>query len=205
MSSYCVAITGGIGVGKSTAASFFKEFGAKIISADQISKDLTNKLVVKNQLKELFGNQIFDEQFNLKRKTLANLIFNDFKKKQALENLLHPLIRQQITNEIATSTKDYCLIEIPLLTSLEDYPYINRVLCIIAKPADQLKFTTLRDKASHKEIKNIISQQITDKDRLALSNDVIKNISSIDNLKQNCLKLHLKYINQSQKGAHLLD
>lgn len=201
MKKLCVAIIGGIGSGKSTAASYFKQLGANVISADQISKDLTSKITIKNKLKSMFGSEIFDEHFNLKRKVLADVIFNNFQKKKLLEDLLHPLVRQQIIKDIKNTTETYCIIEIPVLNNLDNYKYIDRVLWINTSPTNQIKHTSQRDNASKEAIKNIVAQQINSKQRLALADDVIENNSNLKELQEQCLKLHTNYINQSLHNA----
>ena len=79
--SLLVGLTGGIGSGKSLAASFFKELGAHIIDADQLSRDLVHP--GQTALKEIvnyFGKNILDSTGNLNRRKLAKIVFQDSKK-----------------------------------------------------------------------------------------------------------------------------
>ena len=104
--SLLVGLTGGIGSGKSLAASFFKELGAHIIDADQLSRDLVHP--GQTALKEIvnyFGKNILDPTGNLDRRKLAKIVFQDPGKKSILEGILHPKIfkkEQEVFIEICT-------------------------------------------------------------------------------------------------------
>lgn len=194
MKPFCVAITGGIGSGKSTAAKYFEMLGAELISADQISHQLCQQQTVKSELRDKFGNEIFDENNQLNRKQLASIIFNDAEQKKELEALLHPKIRKEIIERVQHSQKPYCIIEIPLLKAKADFPYINRVLCVITPHQRQVEFAHKRDNKTIAEIEQIISQQLTNEQRLQLSDDVIYNDKNLQHLQQQCQALHQSYM-----------
>jgi len=91
---YCVGLTGNIASGKSTVAQIFTDLGIDVINADHIAKELT----VKNSqaLKEIvthFGIGVLNDEGQLNRRVLRELIFNNSLERLWLENLLHPLIR----------------------------------------------------------------------------------------------------------------
>ena len=194
MKTYCIAITGGIGSGKSTVAKNFQSFGITILSADLIAKNLTNKTTIKNKIKSIFGPDIFDNEYNLNRSKLRELIFNDITLKQKLESILHPLIKKQLLLDIKKVKSPYCLIEIPLLNRRQDFPYIDRVLCIVINEDKQLNHVTNRDQVSKHSAKKIVSQQINNKKRLTLADDVIENNSDLLELKHKCFNLHQSYL-----------
>jgi len=72
-----IGITGGIGSGKTFVANIFKTLGIPVYDADKAAKQLMNLEPLRNKLKQLFGNSIYNEQGELNRPVLASLIFND--------------------------------------------------------------------------------------------------------------------------------
>lgn len=113
---YCVGLTGGIASGKSLAAEVFSELGIDIVNADNISRALTLKgQDAYTQIVAHFGSKILNEHNELNRKALRAIIFSDPKERTWLEQLLHPLIRQKIKEQVELSTTPYCIVEIPLL------------------------------------------------------------------------------------------
>jgi dephospho-CoA kinase len=195
--SFCVAITGGIGCGKSTAAIFFKSFGVNVINADLIARELTQKDSIKRQLTEIFGSNIFDCKNNLNRKKVKSIIFNEAIKKRKLEQLLHPLIRNEIKAQINQSQSPYCLIEIPLLNSREHFSYVDRVLCITTTKEKQLRSVMKRDLLSKNEVERIMVQQISQEERDKISDDFIFNTRDLGYLKKQCEKIHQYYLSLS--------
>src|SRR5471030_31652 len=92
-----VGLTGGIGSGKSTVADFFKELGAPVIDADEITRDLVKPgSVILDQIVSYFGENILDEQGEFNRSLLRKKIFMYPKDKIFVEGLLHPLVYQEI-------------------------------------------------------------------------------------------------------------
>jgi dephospho-CoA kinase len=198
MTELCIALIGGIGSGKSTAANYFYDMGVHVINTDKIAKQLCEKEEIKLQIKNCFGNSLFDKNNHLKRPLLAKIVFSDASKKKQLENIIHPRVRDEILREIKQPTFPYCLIEIPVFLKREEHPYVQKVLCITSNKSLQIKHTKARDKRSEKEIEEIINQQLTDVDRQKLADDIIFNTGTLDDLKKQCSALHEKYITLSK-------
>ena len=194
MSEFCASITGGIGSGKTTSLTFFKSFGCQIISADEISRDLTNTLPIKEQIISTFGSSILNQDHTINRQSLGKIVFNSPDKLKQLEHILHPEIRSTILTIVSKKVKTYYVIEIPLLTDKLDYPYINKVIAIIASKERQIQNTAARDNRSIQEIEQIIHHQQSNEQRMALADDIIYNNAGLDTLRSECEKLHLKYM-----------
>jgi dephospho-CoA kinase len=194
MSQYCVAITGGIGSGKTAALKFFESFGCDIISADDIAHSLTKTQAVKSELRQHFGANIFDAVDELNRKALSQIVFNDIAKRKTLESILHPLIRAEIIQQLQNASSAYCMIEIPLLKKRSDFPYVNSVLCIITSEENQIKFVQQRDNKDRQEILTIIASQISNQQRREISDQIIENNGTLTDLESNCQKLHQHYL-----------
>lgn len=112
-----VGLTGNYGMGKSIVLSQFKTLGAITIDSDKIVKSLLSEREVIESIRNLLGNTVFDENGNLDKKKVANLIFKNDILKNSLENILHPLVFERIESFLFTiKEKDVIVvIEIPLL------------------------------------------------------------------------------------------
>ncbi|STX28932.1 dephospho-CoA kinase [Legionella beliardensis] len=192
---FCVGLTGNIGSGKSTAISIFKSLGAAVIIADDIAKELTmpNQPAFK-LIKEHFGAQIITETGQLNRAQLRTIIFNHAEERIWLENLLHPLIRKQIMINVFNSQGPYAVIEIPLLYSRIDYPYLDRILVILADFKTQLARILQRDLCTEEQALAILATQSNETLRRELADDIVINDNSLEQLQHDIRKLHGKYL-----------
>ena len=190
-----VGLTGGIGSGKSAAANFFVELGVDLIDADDLAKNVLNKNSKGYELFiNEFGEQYLDNDKNIDRGLLRKTIFNDFDKKNKLENIIHPQVRSGIEEFIKTSKSDYCIVVVPLIYETKSSSYYDRILVIDCDEEIQINRSAIRDNTENKEIKKIISKQASREERLSIADDVILNNRTLDSLKEEVIKLHKKYI-----------
>lgn len=195
---YCVGLTGNLASGKSTAATFFSALGVQIINADQISRELTAKNhAAYHEIIQHFGSEIVDENGELNRKILRTIIFSDPNARKWLEQLLHPLIRQKIKEQVDLCTTAYCIVEIPLLIDKKTYPYINKILLIDAPQGQQISRVMQRDQCSRKQALAILASQPEMSLRLKNADDVFVNDSGIEALKTAITHLHHKYLREA--------
>ncbi|WP_419421087.1 dephospho-CoA kinase [Legionella sp. D16C41] len=195
---YCVGLTGNIGSGKTTAITFFKSLGAGIIIADEIARDITaagQPAFIKIQ--EHFGDKVITQSGQLDRIQLRTIVFNHPQERIWLENLLHPLIRQTIEVKAKSSQGPYCIIEIPLLTNRIDYPYLNRILTILASSTVQINRISKRDLCSAEQALAILATQPSETLRRELADDIIYNDGNLEQLETKIRKLHRKYLQLS--------
>jgi len=87
-----IGIIGGIGSGKSTVAAELGKLGCKVIDADKIAHELLEKKSVKEKILKYFGPEILDPKGNIKRRTLAEIVFADARKLASLNRVIHPLV-----------------------------------------------------------------------------------------------------------------
>ena len=190
-----IGLTGGIGSGKTTVANFFADLGIDIIDADiaarKVVEPKSNALV---QISQHFGLQFIKADGTLNRPLLRSQIFSNDIDKLWLNNLLHPLIRQTMLNEIEQSQSPYCLLVAPLLIENNLQSLVERILIIDISEEEQVKRAVLRDPSSKEEIMRIISSQISRKERLNYADDIIDNSKSdLSIIKDNVIKLDQKY------------
>lgn len=192
---YCVGLIGNLASGKSTVARYFATLGVDIINADDIAKELTAQGQPALQtIVEHFGTSVRTEAGELNRRQLRQIIFSQPEERVWLEQLLHPMIRQQIEKKIKTTHSPYCLIEIPLMPSRTNYPYLNRVLLVQAGTEQQILRFMSRDKSTKDDALAILATQATDEKLRALADDVLMNTGSLEELKDKVAKLHTSYL-----------
>lgn len=190
-----IGLTGGIGSGKSTVCRIFASLGIKIIDADIIARQLVEpNQPALQQLVAKFGCRILNADGDLNRALLREIIFSDSGKKQAIEEIMHPLIYSQIKTEIEHVDSDYCIIAIPLLLETQQKDIVDRVLLVDCSPEIQLERTIQRDNVSSTQVNSIIASQMTRQQRILLADDIIDNSSSTLQLAEQIKKLHNSYI-----------
>ncbi len=107
----------------------------------------------------ILAKPVLNDNGRLNRAYLRELIFSEPEEKKWLENLLHPLIRHEMEEQLGRVSSPYCIIEIPLLKKKSDYPYIKSTLLIKCSKALQLTRLIKRDGLSIIEAKTIIKTQ----------------------------------------------
>ncbi len=204
---YVVGLTGGIGSGKSTACSIFSELGIDIVDADTISHELVTPGSLAfnsqafNSIVQHFGDKIQTPQGGLNRSLLRELIFTSEEEKLYLENLLHPLVREEIIKRLTAASSPYVILSAPLLLENEHYSFVNKVLVIDSPEDQQINRTIARDNVQAEAVKKIIASQLSRKERLEKADDVIVNNGNIADLKRKILELHNYYGQQSSHDS----
>ncbi|TGA70431.1 dephospho-CoA kinase [Aliivibrio fischeri] len=194
--SYVVAITGGIGSGKTTVADRFQAlYSINIVDADIIAREVVNpgtKGLI--EIEQHFGPQILLDDGHLDRAKLRECIFSEPSEKQWLNNLLHPLIRSEMQRQIALSTSEYTLLVVPLLVENKLQYLANRVLVVDVLEQTQINRTVNRDKVNHQQVKAILASQASREERLAAADDIINNDQQNNDLDMKISLLHEKYL-----------
>lgn len=192
-----IGLTGGIGSGKSRVCELFSDLGIDIVNADEIAHQITQiNTPCYQSIIEHFGKVILKKDKTLDREKLKTVIFQNTTEKKWLEDLLHPLIWQELNKAANNSASPYVILEIPLLIEVGSHPMIDRVLVVDAQQAIQIKRIIQRDKVSKEEAKQIIKHQASREQRLALADDVIENDGDNQHLSQQVAELHKKYSGQ---------
>jgi len=190
-----VALTGGIGCGKSTVCDIFSQYEIPVIDTDIISR----KLVEPGQpalieITEYFGTDILLTDGSLNRKALAKKIFNNDKNKQQLESILHPKIREAVQAQLDQLNVCYVIIAIPLLVETKQQNNYDRVLLIDCKVQQQLERTLSRDQRDLSEVQSILKSQASREQRIAAADDIIDNSGTINALHKQVEQLHRNYL-----------
>ncbi|MFT5395782.1 MAG: dephospho-CoA kinase [Gammaproteobacteria bacterium] len=194
----CVALTGGIGCGKSTVSSIFQALGVPIIDSDVISRSIVKPgKPCLNAIIDEFGDELLDTRGELDRHKLRTIIFNDSEAKRKLEDILHPAIYQEIERKVSNIDYPYCLVAVPLLIETQATDKFDRILLVDVPEDIQLTRASERDKTSRKFISEIIKNQASREQRLNYADDIIDNSVKIDELNDVVEKLHEQYLKLS--------
>lgn len=199
---FVVGLTGGIGSGKSAAATIFAKLGVTVVNADSVARDIVEPGSEALQaIANRFGQTILLDNGHLDRAALRKKIFSDAESsntaKQWLEELTHPLIRQRIIEQLnkqkIESEADYRILESPLLMETDQHKLVDRLLLIDIPKSLQIERTMARDHNSKEQVDAIIAAQMSREDKKLLANDQIENTGTLADLEQQVLTLHAQY------------
>ncbi|BCG10758.1 MULTISPECIES: dephospho-CoA kinase [Buttiauxella] len=199
---YTVALTGGIGSGKSTVADNFSRLGITVVDADIIARQVVEPgQPALNIISEHFGPEILLQDGTLNRRVLRERIFSSPAEKQWLNALLHPLIHQRTQTEINQALSPYVLWVVPLLVENNLQQKADRVLVVDVSPEVQIARTIARDKVSREHAQQIIAAQATREARLNAADDVINNDGAPEKVAAHVDRLHRQYLELASQAA----
>ena len=202
-----IGLTGGIASGKSTVTERFAELGVPVIDADVASRNVvepgTPGLA---QVVQRFGPPVLDATGHLNRPALRALIFNDSSSRQALDAILHPLIRADMERAALRANGPYVVMAIPLLVEGGNAgKQVDRVLVVDADETLQIQRLRARDSSSEEQARAILASQASRAARLAVADDVLLNSGTVAELRQAVDRLHEKYLQLAQTSASRRD
>ena len=173
-----VALTGGIGSGKSTVGQIFAQLGAIVVDSDQLARDVLERGSIGfNEVVAKFGDEIL-KNGEIDRQLLGSIVFKDPTKRSELEQITHPLIRKAFAEVIARSTSNSIVInQIPLLVeSNHDYKF-DHVITVSASE-DIRAQRLLKRGLTGVQIRERMQAQATDQMRESIADSVIVNEKS---------------------------
>jgi len=194
-----IGLTGGIGSGKTTVSNLFAQLGAGIVDTDLIAHQITapgGKAIP--LIRDHFGAEFIDNGGALDRAKMRSLVFQNPEAKKALEEITHPLIRQETlrqADQLADAGAPYLLLVVPLL--IESGAWIDQIdyLVVVDCPEEtQIQRVMHRSNLSRTEVEAILKAQASRQERLALANTVIDNQGKLSELKSAVLELHQKIL-----------
>ena len=195
MSRFTVALTGGIGSGKSTVSALFADLGVPIIDADEVSHALTSRHgAALPEIAAAFGDVLIDADGNLDRGELRHLVFNDPNARKRLEGILHPPIRAEMQARRTNAVGPYATLAIPLLFETGQRNLADRVLVIDVPESTQIERVKARNGLDEQQIRRIMASQVRRTERLAGADDVIDNNGTLADLVPQVARLHSRYL-----------
>ncbi len=182
-----VVLTGGIATGKSSVATLLADAGFEIIDADTIAHTVLNSHILETVA--LFGNDMVVDG-KVDRKRLGNIVFSDQKAKKQLEQLVHPIIHQEIINQatqLENQNRTY-FVDIPLFFETRRYPF-SRVIVVYAPQTIQLERLIKRNGLSHEEAMRRINAQLPIEEKKKEATYLIDNSGDTKQLSQEVAKV----------------
>lgn len=187
-----IAVTGGLASGKSSVCQILKNLGAFVVNSDDIAHQLlSSRTSLGQQIISLLGTDII-ENGQLNRKKIAEKVFKDSKKLEALEKLLHPPILETIrslSEEVKQSgSTDFFVVEMPLLYEIKQEGFYDYVISVSAEP-DECRKRYTQSGHTDEDFKTRNSRQWPLKDKNERANIVLHNDGTLKELEQQVKQL----------------
>jgi dephospho-CoA kinase len=178
-----LGLTGGVGMGKSTAATFLAERGLSIVDTDVLARDLVQPgRPALAEIQATFGPEFVSADGQIRRDLLATRVFADPQARQQLESILHPLIRSEWKRQVdiwASEGQQRAVVVIPLLFETKAEAEFNSIICAACSSATQRSRLAGRG-WSDQEIAQRIAAQLPIDDKIARSNFVLWTEGGLD-------------------------
>ncbi|WCD81552.1 MULTISPECIES: dephospho-CoA kinase [Pseudomonas] len=192
---WILGLTGGIGSGKSAVATHFGNLGVHLVDADHAARWVVEPgRPALALITEHFGSDVLQADGQLDRATLRQRIFEHPEERRWLENLLHPLIGEEIVRDLASAQSPYAILVSPLLIESGQHRMTQRVLVVDAPEAVQIQRTMARDKVSEEQVGAILKAQASREKRLEAADDVLVNDRDLEWLQREVERLHAFYL-----------
>ena len=180
-----IGLTGGIGSGKTTVARFIEEFGFPVYYSDDRAKTIVNDNdEVKVRIKELLGNESYDQNGLYDRKYVADRVFSDNELLQKLNEIIHPVVRIDFENWVKKQSKYLVFKETALLFELKLNRQCYRSLLVTAEDNIRIKRVMDRDHKTYREVEAVMEKQMPEKDKIKIADCIIYNNTNLEDLKE---------------------
>ncbi|MGQ4667436.1 dephospho-CoA kinase [Metabacillus halosaccharovorans] len=180
-----IGLTGGIASGKSTVSNMMKKLNIKVVDADKISRDVVEiGKPAYNQIVDVFGVDILQQDHTLDRGKLGALIFSDQKRREQLNKIVHPEVRKEMLRQVEKERKQgsrAVVLDIPLLFESKLTYMVNKTLLVYVDEQIQLERLMQRNGYTEAEAKLRIQSQLPLKDKRKLADEIIDNNGSLEN------------------------
>jgi dephospho-CoA kinase len=191
-----IGITGNAGGGKSAAVSYFQSRGIGTISADRINTELLEQSeFLPPAIEKILQTRVTHTDGSLDKSRLRDMAFSSKQHREKLEELLHPIIMQNVSIQLALLPENrYCIIEIPLLFEAHLESRVDRVILVTASREILLARLCSRNNIKQDIAESILNSQFQDNEKFFATDDIVLNTQDLDTL-HTCLDLlHNQYI-----------
>jgi dephospho-CoA kinase len=199
-----VGLTGGVGTGKSTVASFFKEFGAYIIHWDELAREVVRPhSKAWKEITDHFGKGILNADLTINRQKLADIVFSNKRKLAKLNQIVHPEIfkmDERATNEIKKRDPDALIIkDIPLLFEVTRPIFVDKVIVVSASEQTQLR--RLEEKGMNpQDARDRIESQLPLEEKIKSADFIINNDGPPEATKKQVEKIYSRLRGKRRYG-----
>ncbi|MBP1167052.1 MULTISPECIES: dephospho-CoA kinase [unclassified Chryseobacterium] len=185
-----IGLTGGIGSGKTTVARFIEEFGFPVYYSDDRAKAIVNESEdLKIKIKELLGEESYDENGLYDRKFVADKVFNNRDLLQQLNEIIHPAVRVDFEDWVKKQSKYLVFKETALLFELKLNRQCYKSLLVTAEDNIRIKRVMDRDQKTYREVETVMEKQMPERDKIKMADCIIYNNTNLEELKEQTEKV----------------
>jgi dephospho-CoA kinase len=182
---FVLAVTGGIGAGKSEAAAFFADRGAVVLDLDAMAKGLLSDPAVLGRIVEAFGEDVLDAEGRVDKRRLAERAFAEDRDTRLLDEILHPaVLREVVTGLERLSLMEHpprvAVLDVPLLVESPALQEVADLVLAIAAPEDVRVTRAVARGMAEADVRTRLERQATDTERAAIADEVIENTGTLD-------------------------
>jgi dephospho-CoA kinase len=197
-----IGLTGGIATGKSTVSAILENAGAVIIDADRIARKVVKKnLPAYRQIVAAFGKSVLLPNEEIDRTALGNIIFNDPRKKQLLNTIVHPRVLKETKRQLKDIEQNkpnaLVVLDIPLLFEAGTHKDLSEVIVVYVPEPIQIKRLMERDRISQEDALTRIRSQMPIEEKKSLATMVIDNSDTLEHTRRQTLEILQRLKKQS--------
>lgn len=184
-----VAITGGIGTGKTTISSMFADKGIPVFNSDEIAKEIMNtNSLLKDEIVTAFGDKAYDKN-KLNKEYLSDVIFNDETLLKKINSIVHPYVADEFNSWIQEQDSKYIIYESAIIFENQAEDFFDKIICVTASEEEVISRIMKRNDFSVDKIKSIINKQLPNDAKVQKSDYVIESMN-ISKLSDKVLEIH---------------
>ena len=188
-----VAVTGGIGAGKTTVSNLFEKIGIPVFNSDEIAKELMhNDKQLKSDIIKAFGDESYINN-ELNRAYLSDIVFNDETLLNKINSIVHPQVTKEFNQWLLNQKSKYIIYESAIIFENNSEDVFDKIICVIAPEEDVISRVMKRNSFSRDKVISIISNQLPDQVKINKADYIIENINKSD-LTDRVLEIHNKII-----------
>ena len=194
-----LGLTGNIGCGKSSLSTIFSERNIDIVDADIIARQIYDDEKLLQKVYDTFGTDVKNDNGSLNRKALGRIVFNDYEKLIQLNKLTHPLIRQNVNDQIdehKNKDKKIVILDAALLIESNYLNFVDKLLAVTCDEKIQIERIKKRDNCSNEEAISRIKSQMSQKEKIKYADYIIDNSGTIEDLRKKAF-IFLSYMKEN--------
>ena len=184
-----VAITGGIGTGKTTISNMFSDKGVPVFNSDEIAKEIMNtNSLLKNEIVTAFGDKAYDKN-KLNKEYLSDAVFNNEILLKKINSIVHPYVADEFNSWIQEQDSKYIIYESAIIFENQAEDFFDKIICVTASEEEVISRIMKRNDFSVDKIKSIINKQLPNDAKVQKSDYVIESMN-ISKLSDKVLEIH---------------
>jgi dephospho-CoA kinase len=180
-----IGLTGGIGSGKSTVASYIASKGIPVYIADEQAKKLMDSKRIQSKIQAIFTENILNENGTLDRKKIATIVFTNPEKLVSLNAIVHPEVKKHFTNWLRKN-KDasFVIKEVAILFETGGNVFCDKVILITAPEEIRIERAMKRDNSDRESVLNRVRNQFSEEEKIKKSDFVVANVVLSETFKE---------------------